>query len=176
MGKLMANTKWRMELKMGAIRPIVLDDQVPDEHLVAHAREVALCAVDGRTIYKLGQHLHAQFGNLPHDGSVLDRGDIHLVAPRSVDKIEASADISGGCHRLDADRLSECSFLGKLQSSNCMVLGMAVQCVLAARKEIDLAWTFHDSEPDRASAPICPWTVVDHGRLHRLTSLLVYHS
>ena len=106
----------------------------------------------------------------------LDRGDIHLVAPRFVDKIEASADISGGCHRLDADRLSECSFLGKLQSSNCMVLGMAFRCVLAARKEIDLAWTFHDSEPDRASAPICPWTVVDDRRLHRLTGLLVHHS
>ena len=31
---------------MRAIRPIMLYDQVPEKHLVAHARQIALCAVD----------------------------------------------------------------------------------------------------------------------------------
>ena len=110
----MADTDRRMELEMRAIRPIVLCDQVLDEHLVTHTRQASLGAVDMLATRKLRQNLLAVFGNLPQEGSVPGRGDIHLIAPRFFHKIEASADISGGCHGLDADRRCDCRFLGKL--------------------------------------------------------------
>ena len=112
MCNLMADTDRRMELEVNAIRSIVLCNQVLDEHLVTQARQTALFAVD--MIAKLRQNLLAHFGNLPHDGSVLGRGDPHFIALRRGQKIEASAKISVGSHGLDKDRRFEFRFLEKL--------------------------------------------------------------
>jgi hypothetical protein len=104
-------------------------------NFVTHTRQTALLAVD--MLAKLRQNLLAHFGNLPHDGSVLGRGNPHLIALRLGQKIEASAEISAGCHGVDADRRFECSFLGKLETENQLILGMTFRCVLAVREEMD---------------------------------------
>ena len=161
MRKLMADTDRCMELEVNAITSIVLCDQVLDEHLVAQARQTTLFAVDMLT--KLRQNILAHFGNLPHNASVLGRGDPHLIALRQGQKIGASAEISAGCHGLDADRRFECRFLGKLESAHRMVLGMTFRCVLAMRKEMDFIGTFYHSKSDRTSTPSSPWTTVHCG-------------
>ena len=128
------------------------------QHLVTQAHWTALFAVD-----MLQQIIIAHFGNLPHNGTVLGRGDPHLIALRQGQKIEASAVISAGCHGMDADRRFECRFLGKLKSANRMILGMTLQCVLAMSKEVDFIRTFYHSKSDRTSTLSSLWTAVQFG-------------
>jgi hypothetical protein len=158
---------------MLAPRPIVFCYQAFDEYLGTHARKTALSAVDFLATRKFRQHLLAHFGYLAQDSSALGRRDIHLIAPRFVHNIKASTDISAGCHGLDADRRCHSCFLGKLEATKRTILGMTLLCVLAVSKELDLLGSCNQSESDRTSAQLSPWTAVRKGRRSRLATFLV---